>query len=117
MILRDRASCSRTTQRGGGQAGPNRANRGGSWNNDAQNVRAAYRNANTPGNRNHNLGFRLSRAPWPAGWPVDAPISSTATFGWPTPQGPGGPVDPAAASSIVRPVPAFSWSIDRADCA
>lgn len=37
--------------------------RGGSWNSHAQNVRAAYRNGNEPGNRNNNLGFRLVRAP------------------------------------------------------
>jgi len=35
-------------------------NRGGSWNNDAQNCRAANRNNNTPGTRNNNLGFRLA---------------------------------------------------------
>ena len=29
-----------------------------SWNNDAQNVRAAYRNANHREDRNDNLGFR-----------------------------------------------------------
>ncbi len=40
--------------------GSNRVNRGGSWNNNADNVRAANRNNNTPGNRNNNLGFRLS---------------------------------------------------------
>ncbi len=34
--------------------------RGGSWNNDARNVRAAYRNHNEPSNRNHNLGFRCA---------------------------------------------------------
>ena len=32
--------------------------RGGSWNNDQDNARAAYRNHNHPGNRNNNLGFR-----------------------------------------------------------
>jgi hypothetical protein len=32
--------------------------RGGSWNNNARNVRAANRNANQPDNRNNNLGFR-----------------------------------------------------------
>ncbi|MCA9526808.1 MAG: hypothetical protein KC549_11000 [Myxococcales bacterium] len=47
---------------GGRQRGSNRVNRGGSWNNSARNVRAAYRNGNSPGNRNENLGFRLSRA-------------------------------------------------------
>lgn len=39
--------------------GENRVNRGGSWNNDAQNCRVANRNNNTPTNRNNNLGFRL----------------------------------------------------------
>ena len=34
--------------------------RGGSWNNNPQNCRVAYRNNNTPGNRNNNLGFRLA---------------------------------------------------------
>jgi hypothetical protein len=36
--------------------------RGGAWNNNAQNVRCAYRNANDPGNRNNNIGFRCARA-------------------------------------------------------
>jgi hypothetical protein len=34
--------------------------RGGSWNNNAQNCRSAYRNNNEPDNRNNNLGFRLA---------------------------------------------------------
>ncbi len=38
-------------------------NRGGSWNNDASNCRAANRNVNAPSNRNNNLGLRLARAP------------------------------------------------------
>ena len=38
----------------------NRVNRGGSWNNNPQNCRAAYRNNNTPTNRNNNVGFRLA---------------------------------------------------------
>jgi hypothetical protein len=33
--------------------------RGGSWNNNANNARAAYRNNNVPGNRNNNNGFRV----------------------------------------------------------
>lgn len=37
----------------------NRVNRGGSWNNNADNCTAGYRNYNNPDNRNNNLGFRL----------------------------------------------------------
>jgi Sulfatase-modifying factor enzyme 1 len=33
--------------------------RGGSWNNNPQNLRSANRNRNTTDNRNNNLGFRL----------------------------------------------------------
>jgi hypothetical protein len=33
--------------------------RGGSWNNQRENVRCAYRNRNIPFNRNNNLGFRV----------------------------------------------------------
>jgi len=36
--------------------------RGGSWNNNAQNVRSANRNRNTATNRNNNLGFRLAQS-------------------------------------------------------
>jgi len=39
---------------------PDRVNRGGSWNNEPQNCRAAVRNNNTPTNRNNNIGFRLA---------------------------------------------------------
>ena len=38
-------------------------NRGGSWANDAENCRSAYRNGNEPANRNENLGFRVAAAP------------------------------------------------------
>lgn len=38
----------------------NRVNRGGSWNNTAQNVRGANRNNTWPDNRNTNLGFRVA---------------------------------------------------------
>jgi len=34
--------------------------RGGSWNNNATNARVFYRNNNTPGNINNNIGFRLA---------------------------------------------------------
>jgi hypothetical protein len=33
--------------------------RGGSWNNNQNNARAAYRNDNNPDNRNNNIGFRV----------------------------------------------------------
>ncbi|HKI19360.1 MAG TPA: SUMF1/EgtB/PvdO family nonheme iron enzyme [Isosphaeraceae bacterium] len=51
----------RSNRRGASvEAFAHRVIRGGSWNNDAQNVRAAYRNHNQPSNRNHNLGFRCA---------------------------------------------------------
>lgn len=34
--------------------------RGGSWNNNDNNVRAANRNRNEPTNENNNLGFRCA---------------------------------------------------------
>lgn len=34
-------------------------NRGGSWNNSGTNCRSAYRNYNTPDNRNNNIGLRV----------------------------------------------------------
>jgi formylglycine-generating enzyme required for sulfatase activity len=43
--------------------GANRVNRGGSWNNEAANCRAANRDNNEPGIRNNNLGFRPAPAP------------------------------------------------------
>jgi hypothetical protein len=45
---------------GSDAGGSNRVNRGGSWNNNARNVRVSNRNNNTPDNRNNNLGFRLA---------------------------------------------------------
>ncbi|NJR19745.1 MAG: SUMF1/EgtB/PvdO family nonheme iron enzyme [Calothrix sp. CSU_2_0] len=33
--------------------------RGGSWNNNPQNCRSAYRNNNNPDNDNNNIGFRV----------------------------------------------------------
>lgn len=43
--------------------GPNRVNRGGSWNNNSNNCRSANRNNNDPGNTNNNIGFRVVLAP------------------------------------------------------
>ena len=36
--------------------------RGGSWNNNQDNARTAYRNRNHPNNRNNNIGFRVVRS-------------------------------------------------------
>ena len=47
---------------GSGECWAERVVRGGSWNNNARNVRSAYRNNDDPGNANHNQGFRLARA-------------------------------------------------------
>jgi formylglycine-generating enzyme required for sulfatase activity len=41
------------------KSGSNRVIRGGSWNNNPQNLRSANRNNNSPDNRNNNVGFRL----------------------------------------------------------
>ena len=45
--------------KGRDSGGSNRVMRGGSWNNDAGNLRCANRNNDRPSNRNNNLGFRL----------------------------------------------------------
>jgi len=37
--------------------------RGGSWNNEARNLRASVRNRNTPDNANNNIGLRLASPP------------------------------------------------------
>jgi formylglycine-generating enzyme required for sulfatase activity len=37
--------------------------RGGSWNNNPQRVRSAYRDNNTADRRNNNQGFRLANSP------------------------------------------------------
>jgi formylglycine-generating enzyme required for sulfatase activity len=51
-----------TSKDAGRDDGANRVVRGGSWNNNARNVRSAYRNRNEPGNRDNNLGFRCAGA-------------------------------------------------------
>jgi hypothetical protein len=57
-----------------GLNGGNRVIRGGSWNENARNDRAANRNGNDPGNSNDNLGFRLFRARVRVGWPAGDPV-------------------------------------------
>jgi formylglycine-generating enzyme required for sulfatase activity len=36
--------------------------RGGSWNNEPENLRSANRNRNNADNRNNNIGFRLAQS-------------------------------------------------------
>jgi hypothetical protein len=58
------------------EASAHRVIRGGSWNNDAQNVRAAYRNHNESANRNNNLGFRCAELTTePDGSLLNRPVS------------------------------------------
>ena len=66
---------------GDGRNGSKRVLRGGSWINNARNVRAAYRNANDPGKRNDNIGFRLARAHERIGDPPLTRPSSSPGFG------------------------------------
>ncbi|MCP4113360.1 MAG: SUMF1/EgtB/PvdO family nonheme iron enzyme, partial [Desulfobacteraceae bacterium] len=49
------------TDPAGPQKGSRRVHRGGSWVDDAEDCRSAYRNDNSPGYRRNLLGFRLSR--------------------------------------------------------
>jgi hypothetical protein len=66
--------------------GPNpRVLRGGSWNNNPQNLRAANRNRNAPANRNNNAGFRLSRTlslVVPSDSPCGEPAGRRAPSDW-----------------------------------
>jgi len=49
--------------------------RGGSFNNNQQNARCAYRNNNHPNNWNNNIGFRVVVHSLPAiGFPIAASI-------------------------------------------
>jgi hypothetical protein len=81
---------------GAGQ-GTHRVNRGGSWNNNAANCRAANRDRNTPGIRNNNLGFRPAPAP-------PAPASAAKPqIGWNRPA--SSPAPAQAATGKRHPVP------------
>ena len=74
-ITRLKLACAQAT----GQRRPGadkRVNRGGSWNNNADNCTVANRNRNSPDNRNNNLGLRLSSSPQPS--PDDEPLAWAA---------------------------------------
>jgi hypothetical protein len=43
--------------------------RGGSWHNNENNARCAYRNRNNPDNSNNNIGFRVLVSHDPLNWP------------------------------------------------
>ena len=67
--------------------------RGGAFNNNARNVRCAYRNRNNPNNLNRNNGFRvvvvahdfpiLPEMPGGAGFPAEALKKAGAARSWP----------------------------------
>lgn len=80
----------------GPASGSNRVLRGGNWNNDSSNCRAAIRNNNSPGNTNNNNGFRAVRSS------EDSPMwekdSDPAAI-------PSAPSQPAWQSETARPVP------------
>lgn len=50
--------------------------RGGSFNNNRQNVRSAYRNRNNPDNRDNNNGFRVVSHGFQPGWPAWAELGA-----------------------------------------
>jgi hypothetical protein len=52
--------------------------RGGSWNNNRNNARCAYRNRNTPNNRNNHVGFRCANAHWRSTKMPQWPATATA---------------------------------------
>jgi len=43
------------------KSGSSRGLRGGSWNNNENNLRSSNRNDNDPSNENNNIGFRVAR--------------------------------------------------------
>jgi len=67
---------------GHGHKGSDRVVRGGSWNNDARNVRCAARNAIHPADRNDNVGFRLARAQPRVGRPASDPTIAPSAPIW-----------------------------------
>ena len=77
-------------------SGSNRVLRGGNWNNDSGNCRAANRNNNNnPGNSNNNIGFRFVRSSEDS--PHGVHDSDPAAI-------PAAPFHPARQSENARPV-------------
>jgi retron-type reverse transcriptase len=74
----------------------NRVQRGGNWNNNANNCRSAQRNNNTPGNRNNNIGFRLASSRPGRTGAVHGPRSGAAAPTIAPPPAPSGCLSPAA---------------------
>ena len=76
-------------------SGSYRVIRGGNWNNDSSNCRAANRNNNSPGNTNNNIGFRSVRSSEDS--PQREHDSDPAAI-------PSAPFHPAWQSATARPV-------------
>jgi len=89
--------------------GANRVIRGGSWNSNARNVRAAYRNWNHPADRNDNLGLRLARAQERVGRPApdQTGVASGPWWAGESQAGPGVEVAAAAAPPNPRRQPTY----------
>ena len=68
--------------------GSNRVIRGGSFNNEAVNMRSAKRNNNTPGNRNANIGGRCL-SPLHRLLPSGSRSGGPCTRHWPWTRAPG----------------------------
>ena len=62
----------------GREGAANRVIRGGSWNDDARNVRSACRNDDDPANRNDNVGFRCAQV---RGWVGDLALEQAGLHG------------------------------------
>lgn len=95
---------------GTGHMASNRVLRGGSWNNNARNVRAACRNHNSPDNRNDNIGFRLVRAQKGIGASPPDPIRAVSAprRGGECQAGPGVQVAAADAPTNAHQTPTYS---------
>lgn len=94
---------SMSASHGAARTGSNRVIRGGSWNSNARNVRAANRNANLPENRNANLGFRLAREQERVGGPAPDPSCAASGPPWAGESQAGAGVGVGAADAPSKP--------------